>query len=115
MKYPHTARDVVQRARIGVQPRVEEPQRALARRHELIVDERNRAREDRCGTRGPVNELGRARVENLDVLSLSGDIGEPTARGGVEARVLGADAAHVRRNDVGLVGGDGEDRGEASA
>ena len=74
-----TRRDVVEGCNaVGVQERVEEAERALARCNKPVVDKRDDGRErGRCAG-GTIDPLHGAIDDNLEVHTLRGDVGVPT-------------------------------------
>ena len=108
-------RDVVERrCTRRVQEGVEEPEGALAGLLELVVEERDHAREDRARARRAVHEAELARDRDLDVLALRGDVRERAPAGVELARVGAAERGEVGRDDGGLVRWPGEDVREAA-
>ena len=109
------ARDVVERAGIRVEERVEEAEGAPAGRSERIVDERDDAREDRASTARAVDPREPAAEDDLDVRADRRDIGVCAARGVEFAAVRRADGGDVGRDGGRLVRRCDEVVGEAAA
>ena len=100
-----TGRNVVQRTcGRAIQPRVQEPERALTRRRELVVQQRDDAREDGARTRRAI-DAGRLAVDDdLELDALRRDVGVRAPRGVEEALVRVAERLQVRVHGVLLVG-----------
>jgi hypothetical protein len=72
--------NVIECRRAGrVQEGVQEAERSGACRNELIVEQRNDAREDGRRARGARDELPLLTADDHDVFALGGDVGEGTA------------------------------------
>jgi hypothetical protein len=72
-------RDIVQRARVLIQPRVEEPERRVPSCEEPVVHERDHTREDwRRRGRAP-EEYVRSAIDDRDEHAVRGDVRVPAA------------------------------------
>ncbi len=101
-------------ASLAVQPGVEETQRSLALRHAVVVEQSNDGSKCGRGSASTADILVVARDDSLEVLGLSGNIGNTTSLGVVQSRVLAANLGKVARRGRGLVVGDGVVLGEAT-
>lgn len=109
-----TGRDVVERAGRLIDQGVQEPERALPRRDELVIDERDGARKDRARAARPGNGAEPAFECDDDVLRGARDIGE-RARACVEQTCVGVtERLQVGRDGVVLVRWAREVVGEAA-
>ena len=97
-----------------VDERVEEAERALALVEELVVEERDHARECRARRGGARHELALPSDVDDEVDALRGDVGERAALGVEEARVGVAELLEIPCDRVVLVRRTGEDVGEAA-
>lgn len=96
------ARDVVERLRVRVEPRVEEAEHRLALREQLVVDQRDDAGEDGRCAGCAVDGRDAPTDLNLHVAALRRDVGVRAAGLVVCAVVEGADALDVRVHRVRL-------------
>ena len=103
--------NVVERSRASgrVQERVDEPERFLALRDEVVVEERDDGREYRRRRGGAVDGDPLASQLDLASYSLCCDVGVCTAGRVVLPVVRGAERGDVVVDRGGLVGGDAED------
>lgn len=107
------SRDVVQRRRARrVQERVQEPERRLARSRELVVEQRDHAREDRARAARARDEPGLTADEDLDVVALRGDVRERAPAAVELARVRVAERGEEGRDGARLVARLREEVGE---
>lgn len=98
----------------GVQERVEEPERGLARCDEPVVQERYHRREDRARARRSRNRARLAAAHDLDILALRGDVRERAPRARELAGVGVPEGGEVRGDGGRLVRRLREDVGETA-
>lgn len=113
-----SGRDIIQRARIGIQRWVDEPNTALPDRQPRLIDQRQDTAHDGGASARAVHQAEGAvdgddvvRAVGRDVGVAAGLLGVVELRGCVGGRVRCEPALH----GGGLVGGEGEDVGEAAA
>lgn len=99
----HVAEDA--RAAVVVQQRVEEPQRRQVRAEPRRVEQRHLARERGRAGAGAVDEVVRPLVDDGVVDADGRGVGERPPRAVEVARVLPAEALHVRRHGGGVLVG----------
>ena len=93
---------------------VEEAQRRLAGSDEAVIEQRDNTGKDWARAAGAGNESCLSTNDNLDVLTLSGNIRESTT-GAVELAGVGsAESGEVGRDNRGLVGRRGKVVGETT-
>lgn len=101
-----TSGDIVECPRVGVQERIQKPERALSSRDQLVVDQRNDTGKDGSRATRAVNEFSFTIDDNLEVRPNGGDIWIGTSRSVELARVGVAQSGEEALDGGCLVGGD---------